>query len=341
MLTIAAISHGASLTYPASSQVASILFLSIAIVGTLALTVVLLSTVGRNNSPSTLLVLSLCFADLLYCFSSVIVTAVNISAGGWALGDAGCIISNILVILSCYCSVLSLLSITLERYLSVIRQTILSRRTAIIWIASLWIVSTIIAFLPFMTGNLSDGIALQSAMLICATTWSSRSGPVVFEILLAIVVLLSCVLFMTFAYYCIVAQYIKTVRKLDKQSNSDIFNPSLSSSVFSTKSGGLSGSIQLRADEKKLMIKAIVISGSFTIMWTPYMLLIFYCLISGKDVSPLVDSICNCLGLLNSATNPILLFLLDSRIKRNVHSFFGDFFEPEQDLEQRISVISK
>ncbi|KAJ3355480.1 mitochondrial membrane protein [Kappamyces sp. JEL0680] len=160
----------------AGEWVASVIFFLVSIFGTLGLLAVIISTAAqRNNSPSTYLLLSLCVGDLLYSSSSVIFEIINLARGGWGTGAVGCHISNVIVLCACFCSVMTLFFISLERYLSVVWQIMVSMQTVSIWIVVIWLISLFISLFPLMTGIENEIVGLQTAKLICAINWVSTN----------------------------------------------------------------------------------------------------------------------------------------------------------------------
>ena len=93
----------------------SSVYLLISIGATLAVSIVLIACIRREISPTTFLLLTLCWADFLFGISVLIVTAVNLSYGHFAIGQIGCIIDGALVCFSCGLSIFSLFFLTLER----------------------------------------------------------------------------------------------------------------------------------------------------------------------------------------------------------------------------------
>jgi hypothetical protein len=247
----------------AGELVIACFFMLIALFGTVSLIIVIMSTIKQSgNSAGTLLVMSLCLADLSYCFPSFIYTLINVASGGWAEGYVGCVLNHIIVIHSCFASVLSLLAITFERYIAIIHGKTMTNMQAMIGIAGIWISSFLISILPIITNSVGPSIALQTAKLICTLTWTSSIPLVSFQIWLCIITLMTVVFFMCFAYFQIVRVYMVAQRNVNQEKTSQT-----TSLTESLKQGKFS------KEEKKLLMKAITISSTFVICWTPYLLL--------------------------------------------------------------------
>lgn len=82
-----------------------VIHLILGLTGALGVAVVLAATLPRKNNPSTVLLLSLCWADLVFCLSAVIFgikgnldLITDLAAGGWSSGKLGCILDTILVL---------------------------------------------------------------------------------------------------------------------------------------------------------------------------------------------------------------------------------------------------
>jgi hypothetical protein len=75
--------------------------------------------------------------------------------------------------------------------------------------------------------------------------------------------------------------------------------------------------------EREIIIKNITLSGSFVLFWSPYLFKIFYEVTLKNPVPIPVDAICVLLALLNSALNPCIVYVCDTRIRRNLNAFLG------------------
>ncbi|KAJ3320562.1 hypothetical protein HDV06_005185 [Boothiomyces sp. JEL0866] len=316
------------------------------IFGAIGVVVVLAATLPRKNSASTMLLLSLCWADLVFCLSAVIFGTKDLAYGGWSSGKLGCLIDTLLVLGGCFASVLTIFAITLERYLAVMYGKILKVSEIWIMIALIWVASLLIAAFPWYTDTYGYVLALQPGREICTVAWWDRHPMNILMLSLCLVTLALAVSFICFAYFMIVLKYYETqaaVRgsgaksslkssTVDKEPEKKIIKSNMkvssqSSSSHATKSELISAP---KDKERMLLIKSIIISGTFIFCWycesharTPYLLMIIYSLSSGLPAPPFWDSFVSIAALINSAVNPVLLVTLDLRIRSNVCEFLG------------------
>jgi hypothetical protein len=70
-----------------------------------------------------------------------------------------------------------------------------------------------------------------------------------------------------------------------------------------------------------LLTRAIMLTASFFLCWTPYMLKMITELVTKKPTSALFDGIAATAAMGSSCMNSVLLITLDARIRRRVLSF--------------------
>ncbi|KAJ3373006.1 hypothetical protein HDU91_001439 [Kappamyces sp. JEL0680] len=306
--------------------VGSVAFLIIGCIGTIAIALVLISTAFQKNlSPSTYLLLFLCFSDFICTFGSVLFSVLHLLAGGFSTGPVGCKIACTSTLMACFCSVFTLLSIAVERYLSILCSIMVSRRTVFVWIGAIFLAGSLFAMAPFILQSENESIALQPSKLLCLINWAGTTPSVAIIVLISLPALVmyvgdgsnrSSVSFTYFAYLRIVWKYIKIRGNLKDRLNQPTSLPasqpdSVDSQPVLARKPHVWG--QAMTEETRLLFKAVVISGCFTVCW------ILFDFITKQSTSPAMDAFSANLALLNSAVNPFLLLLLDSRIKRNVH----------------------
>ncbi|KAJ3270748.1 hypothetical protein HDV01_007440 [Terramyces sp. JEL0728] len=317
------------LSFEDSGEVAGLAIHTVmGVAGAVGVLVVLFATLPRKNSPSTMLLLSLCWADLVFCLSAVIFDLVY---GGWSSGKLGCLLDTLLVLGGCFASVLTIFAITLERYLAVMYGKILKFSEIWIMIGLIWVLSFLIATFPWYTGTYGYVLALQPGRQICTVAWWDRHPMNILMLTLCLLTLAASVSFIFFAYFLKYFQTQAAVKvsggKPSLQSSTTDPVPEKKAIKSSAKASAQSSSSQAtkselisapKDKEMMLLIKAIIISGTFIFCWTPYLLMIIYSLITALPAPPFWDSLISIAALLNSAVNPILLITLDSRIRSYV-----------------------
>ncbi|KAJ3270750.1 hypothetical protein HDV01_007442 [Terramyces sp. JEL0728] len=198
----------------------------------------------------------------------------------------------------------------------------------------IWGFSLVIAFFPWYTGTYGDAVGLQPGRQICTVAWWDRQPMTILLITLSLVTLAVAVSFIFYAYFMIVWKFMQSqaaVRGGGKSgghsSNVDLSSDKKTADNSKGKSTAAENSHHQsistvapktensREKEKVLLIKSIIISGTFITCWSPYLIVIVYSLVSGLPAPAFWDSLVSIFALCNSAVNPVLLFTLDKRIR--------------------------
>jgi hypothetical protein len=253
-----------------------------------------------------MLVLSLCCTDWLFCTNSFIYKAIDIPHQGFATGYYGCIINVIFATVGPGCSsLLHIMSMSMERYLAIFHQIHFSNTQYRIWVISIWAISFLMVSYPVTTRTQDTGLELSPSMLVCTGRWSSRKTlPRVFAIIPLNIIFFSTA-FNLFAYTRMILLYMKTVKsKVLHRTNAQV------------------DTALLNQNERKMVLKAAVLTISFILCWVPYFLQILIAVITQEPVSPLFDAIGCLLCLLNAFLNPTLLYIYDGRIRNCFYEYW-------------------
>jgi hypothetical protein len=264
-------------------------------------------SVVENNM---ILIFSLLCTNWIYCTTVIIFRVIDIPQQGFATGYYGCI-TNFIILTSTACAGLfHILSMAMERYLSIFYQIQFSNVQYKLWVAGIWSASILIVIYPFMTGTIDQGIELSASLIICTGRWSSRVPLPRIIAIFSLGIIGIPVGFNCFAYTKMIMLYMKTVKeKLQVQSNNHI-------------------DIVMSKNERRMILKAAVLSISFLVCWTPYFLQILVAVITQEPVSQIFDLFSCIFGVLSLFLNCILLYVYDGRIKRN----FCDYWKFDLNL---------
>jgi hypothetical protein len=334
------------LRIPYENQVPGVIMRQIlACIGFVGAILVLLSLRNVKLTPHMKMVLSLTCADLYFITSDIIYNSINLAGGGWVAGQVGCIVNAMVITGSCFCSVLTLLAVTMERYVTVIYSKELSHTKTHRIIAGIWVVSHIIVLIPIFSWTWGTAYGLQSGYILCTISWWDWSpAPIVMETL-ALSTLMGCLSMMIYGYTRIVLKYLEATKKLSSQKSSQktgttSVTPSAqelkqkfyseSSTTYAQQSTVVQGAEpsegpkkRFSQAEKKLLIKAIILTCNFFFGWTPYLFKIIVEIATQKPIPAGWDIVCCIFAILNSTLNSYLMIFLDPKIKRNVMILLG------------------
>jgi hypothetical protein len=301
-----------------SQSVMVIIHVAWGMVGFGAAVTVLAAHIGQKVSANLLLTLSLCVADLYFISSVLIFGFINISNGGWATGQLGCAIDAFIVLSSCFCSILTLWTATLERYFQVVHSKDLTKRRAWVSVLGLWLVSFIIGGLPLITNTSQTTYGLQSTNLLCNFAWWNNSLAQIVMHILSFVTLFGCLSAICFCYIGIFLKFRATMRHVQAKeliTQSFMIKTAKSESSQATKSDRES---IFSPKEVRLLIKSIVLTCTYIIGWTPYMIKIIVEIATEKQVPSEWEFFCQMCVLTNSTMNSFLMIFLDARVRENV-----------------------
>jgi hypothetical protein len=222
-----------------------------------------------------------------------------------------------IVIGSCFASVFTLIAITIERYRSVLLSTKVTDTQAHWMIVGIWVASIFIVSIPVFTQSTGKAYGLNPGLLVCTISWSEWSPAPLFMTSLVFVTLLATTCLIAFIYTKIVVSYF-TLQRRTMQTQTQFGTEatqavSSAGPIVSEKSDKVQ---EFTKQQKKLIIKSAVLTGSFFCCWTPYMVKILIEIGSGQSIAAEWDIFCTMGALGNSAVNSFLLLLLDSRIKK-------------------------
>jgi hypothetical protein len=310
-------------------------------VGMLGSFVVLISHIGDKLQPNMLPTLSLVMADFLVLLTTFTVDIINLGAGGWAVGRVGCVAEALMICIGCFASVFSILASTVERYMHIIHQRSLTLREAWLMVATVWSVSMVGSWFPLFFGAQDMAYGLNSGLTVCVIAWWDSGAWATTSTILALVAFISCLFGMAYCYFVIVRMYVTYSQKIAKQRMA--FQTNAISSVWGKSVLPADGTVLSQMEnmspvketdldkgkdllsqmERVLLTKALILTMTFLLMWSPYFVKFWMELITRRPVSSLFDNLCNLGAATNSCVNWLLLVTLDFRIKRRVYRLFG------------------
>ncbi|KAI8913454.1 hypothetical protein EDD86DRAFT_200565 [Gorgonomyces haynaldii] len=279
--------------------------------GTIMTLVVLIATARQTMTSSSIHIMTMCVADFMLCSTLFVCTTYNLSLKSFALSVTGCYTLGYLVVLTCYMSVLALVSFTIDRYCAIVYQRPMSLKSAYLLSFGMISVSLLIPTISILLPERSTLFCVSPSKAICTVAWWFPDEHHLWLYLISLVSLFLSVIFMILCYTRI---YLIFKRQQLSQ-NLSALRSTQEKSVRSNKS--------MPAKEKQLMIKAIAVTGLFCFTWSPYFIMICTEMILQKPVDPVLDQICVLCAIANSALNPVFLCLFDVRTRSHLFQLLG------------------
>jgi hypothetical protein len=284
----------------AFSYIGSYATIGFGVIGTTTAALVLISNLGKPNSESAKILLSLCVADLIFSFTFVVYSTGNILHGGFCWGLWGCYVNSILLVMSACSSIFTLGAAALERYLAVCKGITLKEKQVALILIITWTYSVVFPLIPFLLGEPSLSIEMEPTHWTCVSNWPGRNlgsriqggmALLLFGVNYAVII---------FSYYSVYVTFA---------------NLAISSSNCQNK-------IQME-NQRKVFLKCIVLTGSFIVLWTPYSTKIVNELLTKRFVEVHWSTIASLCASISSCMNPLILIKFDNRLHRHLLDFLG------------------
>jgi hypothetical protein len=283
--------------FPAqSSYYYSMINMGLQFLGMVANLIVFSSNVGKSNSESAKLLLSLVACDFIFGLTCFVAVVAAVWYNGFGLGVNGCIAICCALIVSTSGSVITLAAVALERYLSVVKGVVLTQTQVLKWLACIWIYTFSYMSLPFIFQSQYQSIRLEESGQSCLIAWYGRDPPTQFLAILGIFVMSSANGLIMFCYKSVYETFVAAIKQSRHQST-------------------------LVHKERKIFHMCLFMTGSFTLLWTPMFGSMLYELISGKTTLPEYSNFATFIGTLTILFNPIALVYFDNRIRAHVIEF--------------------
>ncbi|XP_037323556.2 histamine receptor H2b [Pungitius pungitius] len=250
---------------------------------------------------SNCFVVSLAVTDLLLGLLVMpLSAAVELRSGHWPLGGALCNVYISLDVMLCASSILTLMAISVDRYLAISAPLSYSRRVTPVRVTlamiAIWAVSLAVSFVPIHLGwNTADyrvqhmdwgmGDDVKEG-LYCQFEWRNNYVLIYTFGSFYLPLLLMCGM-----YLCIFRVAREQVRRIRA----------------ATPSFARTASTAAIAREHKATVTLAAVLGAFVICWFPYFTL-FTCMAIKRKTNPpnTLNSVVLWMGYFNSALNPIL-----------------------------------
>lgn len=269
-----------------------ILIFSISLIGTFNNVLLLVTNIGRQELASSIMILSLCVADILFCLTSAMTFPFGIIHGRFVLGTLGCKIQYFFLVFNAVVSIMTVSSIALEQYLSIVLSKRISTRTAYGWMGLIWVIMGSLIAGPLLFNPNPDIVVLDDSHLYCTMNWGSTK-PLVYGSTLFIVVLAVMFVCLILMSYISIGYHVYRISSHSKRK----------------------AALKI---QHKILLKCVILTSTFLLLWLPELFHII-ALVSGSRSYSMEWSLFSAVCLvLNATLNPVLFYILDPRVQHNI-----------------------
>lgn len=309
-----------------------LIFLIIITVGGNVLVCLAVGLSRRLRRISNCFVISLAITDLLLGLLVLPFSAsVELRRGRWSLGGSLCNLYVSIDVMLCTSSILTLMAISVDRYLAITAPLSYSRRVTTVRVIlatmAIWTSSLTVAFLPVQMGwNTADYNVKHLDWAIgdeekegqyCQFEWNNR-----YVIVYATGTFYLPLLLMTGMYLCIFRVAREQVRRIRA----------------ATPSFARTASTAAISKEHKATVTLAAVLGAFVICWLPYFTYITCMGMKGQPITPnTLHSIVLWLGYFNSALNPILY----PAFNRDFHRAYRDLLHCRKPSRMKLQLSDR
>ena len=255
----------------------------------------LLSNRSKSFSPNSVLVLSLCFSDIILCLDGIITLFGSVIRGGYGWGQLACYLNCFFAVTCCCVSLLLIASMGIERYLASCWNKTLSNRVTMAWVVVIWIWMLGFNLYTMISPNTSMVIMLDKKAWFCLPQYKPNDQPNVTRIMVVAFVLFICIV--------IVFSYLKVYFKV------------LRLTLESTRK-------EAEILHRKVFVQCSAIGTLFLVGWSPEFVVIFLEFSSGKTNMGLSIA-ASVFIFAHTVMNPILIMHLDPNMMKRVKVFLG------------------
>ncbi|XP_005185041.1 protein trapped in endoderm-1-like [Musca domestica] len=237
-------------------------FTVVGVCGNLITILALVNSPKIRGHATTAFVLSLCISDLLFCSFSLPLTAVRFFAQKWTLGDDLCRIFPVIFYGNVAVSLLSMVCITINRYILIgchnIYGRLYRRQWIIVQLACVWFVSFLLLLPPYL--GVWGEMGLDEVTFSC--TILKKNGRSIKKPLFLLGFLLPCLVIIA-SYSCIYIKVLQQKRKM-KCHRQFVIN--------SSNAENLASDTRKDREDSRLTLMMMTIFVCFLICFLPLML---------------------------------------------------------------------
>ena len=259
----------------------------------------------RSLYANQIFLLSMCLGNVMFLLAVCLLGGWHLKAGGFSLGPGGCVIQAVFILAAENISLLSIILMTLDRYLVILREKILSTRETAFLLSQVWVMPLVMVAIAFGTNSQGFLFGLQSSGLYCMmAAWDTHLINRI-EMVLSIILIFQGIAGFFFVYGKIYLFYRQTNQNLHI--------------LVSLQDSGLG----MSDNERRLLIKCSSLALSYCILVGPMWSKLVYEVATSSPVPASFDALVAVLVAFEPLASSILVFFFDYSLQSTIKEMLG------------------